>query len=119
MRICHLSAVAAAVALVFAAPFANVADASADYTYSVKRGDTVIGISEKHLLDPKQWREVARYNRMKNPSRVMPGEALRIPLALARAKPSTITVAHVEGDVKSATGKGAPPGVLALGATLA
>jgi hypothetical protein len=119
----NFAMIAAVVTLAFSAMAmsgARAAEQSDDYIYTVKRGDTVIGVSQRQLTDPLKWRVVARHNRMKNPHRVRPGERLRIPLALARNKPSAITVAHVEGDVKSVSGNGSdlPPAVLALGSSL-
>ena len=96
---------------------ANPAD---DYVYTVRSGDTVIGLSQRMLKDPAKWRDVASYNRMPNPNQISPMQQVRIPLEFLRTGPVVATLGSVQGDVKVSTGAGAAAStVAALGASLA
>lgn len=112
-------ATAVALALGFGAN-AQTAGPADDFVHVVRRGDTVIGISQRLLMEPSQWRRVAQYNRLINPNRIMPSQEIRIPLDLLRATAGTVTVISATGDVKiSGSGKPAAASVAALGSTLA
>lgn len=90
-----------------------------DYVYTITKGDTLIGLSERLLNSPRDWPQVARHNRLPNPHYIVPGATLRVPLSLLKSSLAVATVTQVQGDVKSAPSAGAAPSVLALGATLA
>ena len=100
-------------------PNLSAANPADDYVYTVKQGDTVIGLSQRLLTDPVKWREVATYNRMANPNAISPKQVVRVPLAMLRGAPATTTLSGVEGDVKVSTGGSAPASVAALGTALA
>lgn len=51
----------------------------ADRTYTVRRGDTLIGIAREVLGDAGRWREVADLNAIRNPRRLRIGQVLRLP----------------------------------------
>ena len=48
-------------------------------SWVVRRGDTLSGISAAVYNDPSVWREIARANRIQDPRRLRPGDALTIP----------------------------------------
>ena len=103
---------------------ASAASPVDDYVYTIRAGDTVIGLSQRLLKAPEAWREVAKYNRLPNPNRVRPSQQVRIPLELLRDAATSATLASVDGDVKVSTGASgattaAAPSVAALGASLA
>ncbi len=106
-------------ALVLIAPAVSAADLAKDYVYKVVKGDTVIGLSSRLLKVPTDWPAIARHNRMRNANHIMPGEELRVPLALLNSALTSVTVTHVQGDVKAVAGGNAVPSVLALGTSLA
>ena len=112
----RLFSMVVAMAAFVGAAAANPAD---DYVYAVRSGDTVIGLSQRLLKDPAQWRDVASYNRMPNPNQISPRQQVRIPLEFLRTGPAAATLASVEGDVKVSTGAGVSSSVAALGASLA
>lgn len=92
------------VALLAAAP-ASAAPVSADadtpeWRYTVRPGDNLIGVSARYLARPGDWLKVQRHNRIANPRRLVPGSALRIPLAWLRHEPAPATVAAVTGLVR-------------------
>lgn len=92
---------------------AGAADPEPTLPYVVQRSDTMIGLSRRLLADPTTWREVARFNGLRNPNRIPVGATLRLPLRLLGVEPGSARVEQVMG---GATSAGAP---LAAGATLA
>lgn len=79
---------------------------------TLQRGDTLIGVSERYLQDPRRWPELQRLNRIGNARRLQPGASLQIPLAWLRWSELPVEVVHVTGQV---TGN---RGLLALGMRL-
>jgi hypothetical protein len=61
------------------------------------RGDTLIGLSQRYLAEPKRWQELARANALRNPNRLAVGESIRIPLRLMRTEPVPATIVSVTG----------------------
>lgn len=68
------------------------------------RGDTLIGIGRKLLVDPSRWPDLARLNAVRNPNRIPVGTRLRIPLRLMRREPVPATVLNATGQVRAGTG---------------
>ena len=81
---------------------AAAADAEPSLPYATTQRDTVIGLARRLLADPTQWREVARFNGLRNPDRIATGMALRIPLRLLRSELASAHVEQVVGDVRAA-----------------
>lgn len=108
-------AVAVAVATLFHSGYAA---ATGDYVYRIVKGDTLIGLSSRLLNTPEDWPKVARHNRLPNPNYILPGNDLRVPLALLRSAMANATVTHTVGDVKVSPSNAAPSAVAALGSTL-
>ncbi len=88
----------------------------AEWQYSVRRGDTLIGIAKRHLTDPAQWVDLQKLNAVRNPRRLPPNSILRIPVEWLREVPSTATVAQLQGNVSIM--RGAEDKLLAVGDTL-
>lgn len=97
---------------------APVVAADDDFVYRVVEGDTLIGLSSRLLNSPADWPKVARYNKLPDPNYILPGAQLRVPLALLKGTAASVTVAHVQGEVKGTTSRDASASVLALGAAL-
>ena len=72
---------------------------AADFLYAVQPGDTVIGISQRKLVDPSLWRKVARHNRLPDPDFILPGQELRIPLAWLKRVSTSAEIVEVNGRV--------------------
>jgi hypothetical protein len=77
--------------------------------YTVKASDSVIKFTQGMLMDPKTWPEVARFNQLKNPNVIFPGQKLDIPLRFLKAQPAGGKIISAEGDV-SLGGSAASPG---------
>lgn len=51
-----------------------------DFVYRAQRGDTLIGLSQRALVEPGRWRELQRRNQIANPLRIPLGFEIRIPV---------------------------------------
>ena len=67
--------------------------------YTVKPSDKLIKLSREMLVSSQAWPEVAKYNQLKNPNLIFPGQKLNIPLRHLKSKPSTGKVISADGDV--------------------
>jgi hypothetical protein len=65
----------------------------------VQRGDTLIGICNKYLTDPRQWQNIARFNRLANPDFISPKQKLLFPVHLLKGTPIDGTVTFIKGNV--------------------
>ncbi len=74
--------------------------------YVVRRGDTLYSIALEHGVD---YRELAQWNRLDDPTRIHPGQVLRIPPAEARAEVQVGT-ARVPGAIEARPLGPAEPG---------
>jgi hypothetical protein len=88
-----------------------------EWSYRVEHGDTLIGLHARLLKPEARWREVQRINRIADPRRLVPGSALRIPVAMLREQPVAAEVLHRHGEVWIERGGTREP--LAAAATLA
>lgn len=67
--------------------------------YVVRAGDTLIGIAERHFIEPENWRQIQAINRIADPYRLQIGVVLRIPTALLRVKTAEARIAAFQGRV--------------------
>lgn len=66
---------------------------------SVNKGDYLIRICEKYLVQPKQCPQVIKINQLKNPDLIYPWQKLKIPIRLFKGVPTDGLVTFVKGDV--------------------
>ena len=97
------AAAAISCALLPAAPAFAQLSAAAEHVHVAAPGDTLIGLSERLLAEPRRWREVARLNHLANPDRIAVGAALRFPLAWMRTEPRPATLLGSVGSVQAPT----------------
>ncbi|MCA1925861.1 MAG: FecR domain-containing protein [Thiobacillus sp.] len=71
-----------------------------EWRYTLRPGDTLIGVSQHYLARPGDWRRVQQLNRIADPYRLVPGSSLRIPLAWLKQTPAPAAVAAVSGSVR-------------------
>lgn len=64
---------------------------------AILEGDTLNKICERHLVYPEKWGEVARFNRLKDPNLIHPGEIVLIPVRLMKANSSDGKVIFLSG----------------------
>ena len=67
--------------------------------YVVKVGDTLIGLANKYMLRPNDYRTVQRLNRIANPRALPVGSKLEIPFSLLKYRSSSATLAAFRGNV--------------------
>jgi hypothetical protein len=79
---------------------ASAATAEPSIPYTVKSSDKLIVVSAQLLLRPADWPEVARFNRLKNPNRISPGQIIEVPLRLMKSQPVNGKLVSVYGDVQ-------------------
>jgi hypothetical protein len=91
---------------------ATAASETPDFVYRARAGDTLIGLAQRALLEPRRWVELQRRNRIADPRRLQLGFPIRIPAAWLKQSPQQVEVLQVIGGVSSA---GAP---VAAGARL-
>lgn len=68
--------------------------------YRVRPRDTLIGLSQQVFVSPRAWREIARLNRLPDPNRIYPGQALRVPARLMRSTALPATLTSTVGEVR-------------------
>lgn len=82
------------------------------YEHRAASGETLIGLGERFLVDPKRWPDLQKLNRIANPRAIPVNSVVRIPLDLMKTQPQNVQVVAVQGN---ATANGAP---LAAGTAL-
>ncbi len=82
----------------------KIAEAGDVLSYTVKRGDTLIGLNERFFTRHGDYRIVQRLNRVKNPLLLPTGASLNIPTSVLRSTPIKANVAAYRGDVKIVSG---------------
>ncbi len=74
----------------------------ATLSYRLQPGDTLIGIGQRLLHEPADWRQLQRLNRVQDTRRMRVGSELQIPLRLLRGEPAAAAVLAVRGSVSGA-----------------
>jgi hypothetical protein len=69
--------------------------------YEVQHGESLYGIAARLFDDARQWPQVARLNRLANPSRLQPGQRLLLPASLLKGTAMTARVEYVRGSVRA------------------
>ncbi len=67
--------------------------------YVVKPSDNLSKFGRDMLTSPRAWNEVAKFNQLKDPDVIFPGQKLNIPLRFLKSKPASGQVISTEGDV--------------------
>lgn len=96
-----LAGFAAGALLVLAVSAAAAAEPVPAVPYVVERGDTLIGLGRRLLVDPAKWPELQRLNRVRDPRRMPVGQTLAIPLALLRTEPAPAALTAASGQARS------------------
>ena len=87
-------------------------------TYIVKPKESIIKLTQDMLIDPKAWPDVAKFNQLKNPNVIFPGQKLDIPLRFLKSEPSTAKVISASGDATLGGVSMQPGAMLADGSQL-
>ncbi len=71
-----------------------------DWLYLTAPRDTLIGIGQKYLTNPKDWPRIQGANKIRDPRKLPANTHLRIPVELLKVTPAPARVTHVEGNVR-------------------
>ncbi len=66
----------------------------------MRAGDTLINVSQRYLKNPQQWPALRVINKLSDPNKLLPGEPLRIPLAMLKQRMAFAEVTAVSGSVQ-------------------
>lgn len=94
------------------------AAAPAVHVHVTEQGDTLIGLSERLLVQPGRWPGIAKLNAVRNPRRIPVGTRLQFPLAWLRTEPGPATLLATTGAVRVDGQPAAPGAALAEGSRL-
>ena len=75
----------------------------ADFVYTVKRGDTLGGLSKELFDTPARWKDVATYNHLSDANRIEPGQILNIQLPWMKQQPAMVKI-ESKAKVEALTG---------------
>ena len=67
--------------------------------YVVRPSDNLSKFGRDMLISPRAWNEVARFNQLKDPNVIFPGQKLNIPLRFLKSVAASGKVISAEGDV--------------------
>jgi hypothetical protein len=80
----------------------DAAASEASLSYTVRLKDKLIALTVELLNNPKDWPEVARFNRLKNANQINPGQVINNPTRLVKSEPAAVEVISTFGDVQLA-----------------
>lgn len=68
---------------------------------TVKEGDTLWGIAQTYLKDPKKWPEILKYNQLPltDPAAALPGMKIKVPVLLIKEELRTAHLVYLKNDV--------------------
>lgn len=94
------TAILLAALLASASSYAAPEQPQREYLYTIQAGDNLSTLSTKLLDSPQRWSEVAKYNKLKNPQLVSPGQVLHMQLAWLKNEPAEAVIETLQGAVK-------------------
>lgn len=109
----RLDRIAAALALISAASLAHAqSKAPATVRYTVKTGDTLLGLTAQYLTGANAFEQLVKANDVPDPERIYPGRIILVPVSLLRSTPLQASIVSFKGVVSIVeTGKQAAPRV--------
>ena len=91
---------------------------SQEWIYTVRPGDNLWDLSERHLVSVNYWPRLQRLNGVVDPYRLPPGSRLRIPIRWLKVQPIPARIVAVTKDSQLTRARGGPPEDLAVGTLL-
>jgi len=82
-----------------------------NWIYTVRPGDNLWNLSERHLTSMKYWRPLQQLNNIIDPLHIPPGTRLKFPLAWLKHQPASAEVTQLQGSaqlIRAADGKTQP-----------
>lgn len=68
-----------------------------DWLYTVRKGDTIWGLSHKYLKDPLKFQEIQKYNNVEFDRQIPPGVTLKFPMEYLKFAPAEVEVTAING----------------------
>ncbi len=94
------------VLLALLATFLSFPSWAADWLYLTSPGDTLIGIGQQYLKNPRDWPKIQVANTVADPKLLPANTRIRIPVDLLKLTPAPATVTAVHGNVRFKTAEG-------------
>ncbi|GAA0209689.1 hypothetical protein GCM10009123_16380 [Kangiella japonica] len=69
-----------------------------DWLYTVRKGDTIWGLSHKYLKDPLKFQDIQKYNNVKLDRQLPPGVTLKFPMEYLKFAPAEVNVNSINGE---------------------
>lgn len=69
-----------------------------DWLYTVRKGDTIWGLSHKYLKDPLKFQDIQKYNNIKLDRQLPPGVTLKFPMEYLKFAPAEVAVNAINGE---------------------
>jgi hypothetical protein len=88
------------------ATLASLPARAADWLYLTVPGDTLSGIGQTYLRNPKDWPKVQSANGVNIPKHLPTNSRLKIPVELLKVTPAPVHVVAVNGNVRYKSGDG-------------
>ncbi|GAA4361290.1 FecR family protein [Kangiella marina] len=70
-----------------------------DWLYTVRKGDTIWGLSHKYLKEPLKFQEIQKYNNIQLDRQLPPGVTLKFPMEYLKFAPAEVDVTAINGSV--------------------
>ena len=86
--------------LLLLAAFLVLPAQAADWLYLTLPGDTLIGIGQQYLKNPRDWPKVQSANGVAIPRHLPVDTRIKIPVGLLKLTPAPVTVTAISGNVK-------------------
>ena len=98
----HVLLGAALALLLFLVPTGKIVAAERLQEVTVREGDTLWGIANYYLKDPKRWPEILKYNplSLSDPAAALPGMKLKIPVLLIKEELRKASLVYLLNDVR-------------------
>ena len=80
-----------------------------DWIYTVRPGDNLWDLTEKHLTHIRYWKKLQELNAIEDPWHMLPGTRLKIPLRWMKLQPATAKVVAVLGPATVLQARGGQP----------
>ncbi len=71
---------------------------SQDWIYTVKAGDTLWNLSQKHLKSIRYWKQLVELNNIEDPHSIPPGTPIRFPIEWLKSGTSVSTLVELTGE---------------------
>jgi hypothetical protein len=85
----------------------TAARAEDSVAYTIRRGDTLLGLTAQYLTGAGAFETLVRVNAVPVPDKIAPGSVIRVPVSLMRSVPLDGKIASFKGDVRI-DGRGQP-----------